>query len=108
MNCFPRRGIVDIRIFDRHNPSIIYHNNRFPNQIKNEDVANYNIKFNLFDIRNEKYIFRNLDYSDIHYFFTNNSISSKSLRLETVANLPVPIYTEETSKFRDIWEQLWK
>ena len=108
MICFPSRDIVDIRIFDRPNPLIVYHNNRFPNQIKNEDIVKYNIRFNLFDIKDERYVLQNCEYDEISHYFINNETSSTSLRLETVANLPVPIYTEETSKFRDIWEQLWK
>ena len=108
MICFPSRDIIDIRIFDEPSPFIIYHNNRFPNQIKNEDIVKYNIRFNLFDIKDKRYVLQNCEYSEVTRYFMDTNISSARLRLETVANLPVPIYTEETSKFRDIWEQLWK
>lgn len=108
MVCFPNRDIIDIRIFNRPNPLIIYHNNRFPNQIKNEELVKYNIRFNLFDIKDKRYVLQNCEYSEVSHYFRNNNMWGSQLRLETVANLPVPIYTEETSKFRDIWEQLWK
>ena len=112
MKCFPSRDIVDIRIFDkvfdRPNPLIVYHNNKIPNQIKTEDIINYNIRFNLFDIKDKRYVLQNCGYSEISNYFYNINKLSISCRLETIADLPVPIYTEETSKFRDIWEQLWK